>query len=53
MTDFRFRFRGYKGLPTVRMTFRADDFLSAFMLASEYAYRNGYKSFDLVKGDQK
>lgn len=48
MTDYRFRFRGYKGLPTVTMTFRAESELHAEFLAAQYAYSQDYKSWKRV-----
>lgn len=48
MTTYRFRFRGYKGLPTVTMTFRAESELHAEFLAGQYAYSQGYKSYRLI-----
>ena len=48
MTDFRFRFLGYKGLPTVRVTFAARDLLEASYLAAMYAERNGYRTYKLI-----
>ena len=48
MTDYRFRFHGYRGLPTVTMTFRAESELHAEFLAGQYAYSQGYKSWKRV-----